>query len=237
VTSVAVVGAEGYVGRAITRALKRRVDVRVTAVTRASYETARRSRYDVVVNAAMPSARFKARNEPNWDFVETVEKTADLVYGWEHGRLVQVSSVSARCQLDTVYGRHKAAAEQLCRPDQDLVVRLGPMYSEDLTKGVLVDMLEGRKVWVDGSSRYCFAPRDWVAEWIADHLKRTGLVEVGARDGLALRDVARHLGVDIEFEGPVDHQEVREPEAGFPPAKGVLAFVEEQSRRRAAAAA
>jgi nucleoside-diphosphate-sugar epimerase len=237
VTSVAVVGAEGYVGRAIARALARRADVQLTAVTRSSYETARQGRYDVVVNAAMPAARFKARNDPRWDFVETVQKTADLLYGWELGKLIQVSSVSARCQLDTIYGRHKSAAERMCHPDRDLVVRLGPMYSEDLAKGVLVDMLEGRKVWVDGSSRYCFAPRDWVGQWIADHLDRTGLVEVGARDGLALRDVARHVGADVEFEGPVDHQEIPQPAPDFPAAEGVLAFLQEQARRRAAVAA
>jgi hypothetical protein len=236
-TSVALIGAGGYVGRGILRALRAREDVELTAVTRQTYETAREGAYDVVINAAMPAARFKARNDPRWDFVETVTKTAELAYGWTHGKLVQISSVSARCQLDAVYGRHKAAAEALCRPDVDLVIRLGSMYSEDLSTGVLIDMLEGRKVWHDPSSRYCFAPRDWVGEWIASNLDRTGMVEVGARDALALSEVAAHLGGNVEFEGVVDNQDIVAPEPGFPAAAGVLDYLDEQIARRRAAAA
>jgi hypothetical protein len=237
VTSVALIGAGGYVGRGILRALRGCEDVQLTDVTRQTYEAAREGAYDVVINAAMPAARFKARNDPRWDFAETVTKTAELAYGWSHGKLVQISSVSARCQLDIVYGRHKAAAEALCRPEVDLVIRLGPMYSDDLSKGVLVDMLEGRKVWCDPSSRYCFAPRDWVGEWIASNLERTGVVELGARDALALSEVAAHLGGNVEFEGVVDNQEIVAPEPDFPVAAGVLDFLDERVARRSAAAA
>ena len=233
-TRVALIGAAGYVGRGIERALTARDDVELVTVTRASYDEARDGRYDVVVNAAMPAARFRARKDPAWDFGETVEKTADIAYGWEFSKLVQISSVSARCQLDTVYGRNKAAAEKLCRPEEDLVVRLGPMYSDDLETGGLIDILEGRMGWVDGASRYCFAPRDWVGEWIAANLEdRTGVVEAGARDALALRDVAAHLGADVEFEGALDHQEMPAPEDDFPAAAGVLAWLE--ARRRVTA--
>jgi hypothetical protein len=237
VSSVALIGAGGYVGRGILRALRAREDVELTPVTRQTYETAREGVYDVVINAAMPAARFKARNDPGWDFVETVTKTAELANGWRHGKLVQISSVSARCQLGAVYGRHKAAAEALCRPAVDLVIRLGPMYSDDLSKGVLIDMLEGRKVWCDPSSRYCFAPRDWVGEWIAANIERAGVVEVGARDTLALSEVAARLGGNVEFEGAVDDQDIVAPEPGFPAAAGVLDFVDEQLARRRAAAA
>jgi nucleoside-diphosphate-sugar epimerase len=233
VTRVALIGAAGYVGRGIERALTGRDDVEVVAVTRDSYEAAREGGYDVVVNAAMPAARFRARKDPRWDFRETVEKTAAIAYGWEYDKLVQISSVSARCQLDTVYGRHKAAAEQLCRPGEDLVVRLGPMYSDDLEKGVLMDILAGAKVWVDGASRYCFAPRDWVGSWIAANLGRTGVVELGARDALVLRDVAAHVGADVEFEGSLDHQEMPAPEDDYPAAAGVLEWLE--ARRRVTA--
>lgn len=225
-TRVALIGAAGYVGRGIERALTAGGDVELVAVTRESHDEARTQCYDVVINAAMPAARFRARKDPRWDFGETVEKTADIAYGWDYGKLVQISSVSARCQLDTVYGRHKAAAEKLCRPDDDLVVRLGPMYSDDLEKGVLIDILAGDKVWVDGASRYCFAPRDWVGAWIAANLDRTGIVEAGARDALALRDVAAHVGADVEFEGALDHQEIPAPEDDFPAAADVLAWLE-----------
>jgi dTDP-4-dehydrorhamnose reductase len=230
VTSVAVIGARGYVGRALVVALEGRAEIALTPVTRQEFSAAVAGSYDVVVNAAMPAARFRARNEPLWDFEATVGLTARIAYEWSYGKLVQISSVSARCQLDTVYGRHKRAAEQLCGAD-DLIVRLGPMYSDDLAKGVLIDMLENRPVFAAAASRYAFAPRDWAAAWVADHLDRSGIVEVGARDAIALGDVARETGAMVEFRGAIDDQEIPEPEPDFPPAADVLAFMAERRAR------
>lgn len=221
-----MVGARGYVGRAICSEVDRREGLKLVPVTREDYESARRGGpYDVVVNAAMPSGRYAARRDPARDFEATVVLTEDLVANWDWERFVQVSTVSARCQLDTVYGRHKAAAEALCSPDASLVVRLGPMYSDDLDKGVLIDMLSDSRVFAAPESRYCFAPRDFSAAWIAENMERTGIVEVGGRDAVSLAEVAERVGSSSEFEGGPDHQEIADPEPGFPAAADVHEFM------------
>ncbi len=224
--SVAVVGAKGYVGSALYAALSRLPQYAVSGVTRENYAEMQRRQFDVLINSAMPAARFWAKNNPREDFTETVQKTADLLYGWQYKKFVQISTVSARCQLDTAYGRHKAAAEQLCHFGEHLIVRLGSMYSAELKKGVLIDILEEKKVFVDGKSRYCFAPLDFVAGWIASHLDRKGVVEVGAKDTISLGEVASHLGAKIEFEGALDDQEIESPETDFPSARDVLGFLD-----------
>ena len=61
----------------------------------------------------MPSKRFWAQQNPKKDFRETVEKTFNIVNDWKSSKIIQISSISARSQLDTVYGRHKAASEKL----------------------------------------------------------------------------------------------------------------------------
>jgi nucleoside-diphosphate-sugar epimerase len=223
---VAIVGAKGYVGSELVSSFSRRPDTEVIPVTIETYEEARQGSYDVLVNAAMPSGRFWAKENPDKDFLETIKKTADLVYGWKFGKLIQISSVSARCQLDTVYGRHKAAAEKIAGFGKNLVVRLGPLYSEKLTKGVLIDMLKGQKVFVDGTSRYCFTSLPFATDWITSNMEETGLVEVGARNSLSLQEVAAHLGKIIEFEGVIDHQEIESPRPEFPDVKDVFAFLD-----------
>ncbi len=225
--SVAVVGASGYVGSALCAAFARNPNYDLTGVTRANYAEMRELSFDVLINAAMPSGRFWAKNHPDRDFAETVQKTADLVYGWRFRKFVQISTVSARCQLDTVYGRHKAAAEKICGFGGNLIVRLGPMYGKALSKGVLVDMLEGKKIFVDAESRYCFAPLGFVATWVTVNLNRSGIVEIGARNAIRLGDVANYLGAKIDFEGAIDHQEIEHPEATFPDAQGVFDFLDE----------
>lgn len=224
--SVAVVGANGYVGTGLCTVLARNSNCALTRVTRTNYTEMQERAFDVLINAAMPSGRFWAKNNPGKDFAETVQKTADLIYGWRFGKFVQISTVSASCQLDTVYGRHKAAAEKICGFGDNLIVRLGPMYSEGLSKGVLVDMLHGRKVFVDAESRYCFAPLEFAVSWISANLARSGIVEVGARNAIRLREVADYLGANVEFEGAVDHQEIQIPGEDYPDACDVFAFLD-----------
>ena len=225
---IAVIGADGYVGSALCGALHRVPQHSVTGVTRENYAEMSGGTFDIVVNCAMPSGRFWAKNNPEKDFVETVTKTANLLYGWQYKKFIQISTVSARCQLDTVYGRHKAAAEALCNYGDNLIVRLGALYGGAMKKGVLVDMLAGKKVYVDGESRYSFVSVDVAAAWIAKNLHRSDIVEFGGKHAISLQDVARHLGKDTEFEGDLNHQDIVEPEADFPEARDVLGFLDLQ---------
>ncbi|MCR4329088.1 MAG: NAD(P)-dependent oxidoreductase [Candidatus Roizmanbacteria bacterium] len=229
--NIAVVGARGYVGHALHSELLRHKDIKVTAVTRENYRDTKEDPFDILINCSMPSARFWAKNNPEKDYVETVEKTAQLLYGWNFKKFVQISSISARSQLNTVYGRHKAAAELLIDPAQHLIVRLGPIYSSELSKGVLVDIREGKKVFVDGASRYCFAPLEFNTQWIATHLDRRGIIEVGAHNAVTLQELASTLGVEASFEGELDHQEVLSPEIDFPDARDVFGFMDKWGKQ------
>jgi nucleoside-diphosphate-sugar epimerase len=227
---VAVVGAAGFVGSEIVEALRKREGVIVTAVTRDSYPHHRdNGNYDVVVNAAMPSRRFWASTRPLDDYRETVTKTAELLHDWRWQLFVQVSSVSARSRPDTVYGRHKAAAEALCPPDQSRVIRLGPLYGARLNKGVLKDMAEHSTVYVAAHTRYAFTPVNWAAEQIADALSfGPGVVEIGARGAVELKELAKQAGAQCTFEGAVDHQEFADATTDAPEAWAVLDLLRSQ---------
>lgn len=223
---VAVIGSKGYVGSAIYQELLRSAKYSVVGVTRENYLATKERNFDIIINCAMPSARFWAKNHPEEDFMETVKKTADLLYGWKFKKFIQISTVSARCQTDTVYGRHKAAAERLCDFGDNLIVRLGALYGENMKKGVLVDMLERKKVFVDRTSRYSFISVLFCASWIASNLDRQGIVELGGKNAIALEDVAKHMGADIEFEGAINHQDIESAEKNLPEAARVLDFME-----------
>lgn len=219
---IAVVGAAGFFGTVLVRSLAAGHDV--TGVTRATYDEARAATWDVVINTAMPSRRFWAKHHPADDFRETVAKTADLVYGWRFGSFVQISSLSARTERESMYGRHKAAAEVLCERPDALVVRLTALYGDAMGKGAIIDIVNQAPVYVDGRSRYAFTPVTFAADWVAAHLDRRGLVEVGARDTVTLADVAAALGRAVHFSGPVEDQTVQHPDPSWPAAADVIAF-------------
>ncbi len=224
-SKVAVIGAKGWVGSVIYQELLRSSKYSVVGVTRENYSAMKEQDFDTIINCAMPSARFWAKNHQQEDFIETVKKTADLLYGWKFKKFVQISTVSARCQLDTIYGRHKAAAEKLCDFGDNLIVRLGALYGEGMKKGVLVDMLEGKKVFVDKTSRYSFISTSFCASWVASNLDRKGITELGGKNAVALEDVAKHIQADIEFEGEINHQDIESAEENLPEAVLVLDFI------------
>ncbi len=221
---IAIFGSKGFVGSEISKSLKAK-GYGVRDVTRENFEANLGKDFDYVINAATPSARFKAKNDPMWDFVETVEKTAKIFYGTGFKKFIQVSSISARCQADTVYGRHKLAAESIVHNGNSLIVRLGPMFGPNLRKGVLVDMLSNSKVYVGRDSRYAFASVSFVGDWIARNVYRKGIWEVGAKNSISLGDLASILKLNVEFEGPIDHQEIRTLEEDYPDARKVIDFM------------
>ncbi|MFR9749868.1 NAD-dependent epimerase/dehydratase family protein [Nocardia sp. 004] len=197
---VAVIGAAGYVGAALVDALGKHTRWDVVPVVRTEYHRHRAAgRYDVVINAACPSKRFWAERNPDADHEESVGATLRLREQWHWGRFVQISSISARTQLDTVYGRHRRDAERLCSGSDTFIVRLGPMYGGDYRKGVLADMAADRPVFASGSSRQSFAPVRWCADWIVEHLGDTGLREVGARTTVTLAEVRDAVGSHSDF--------------------------------------
>jgi len=81
------------------------------------------------------------------------------------------------------------------------------MYGNGLTKGVLVDMINNKKVYIDGRSKYSFTDVEWNSKWIIDNLNlKNKLVEVGATDFIELEKLAKMIKSTSEFEGEIDNQ-------------------------------
>tara|TARA_Y100000310_G_scaffold221576_1_gene223182 strand:- start:40663 stop:41355 length:693 start_codon:yes stop_codon:yes gene_type:complete len=228
---IALFGAKGFVGSEILKSLKKSGH-EVSEITRENFESSFGKKFDYVINASAPSARFKAKNNPLWDFKETVERTARIFYETEFEKFIQISSVSARCQTDTVYGRNKLAAESIINNGNSLIVRLGPMFGPSLEKGVLIDMLEGSKVYLAENNRYAFAPLSFVADWVVKNMDRKGIWEVGAKNSISVGDLARKLNLKVDFEGPENHQEMQTIEADYPDVNLVIDFMRNHKKYR-----
>jgi hypothetical protein len=86
--------------------------------------------------------------------------------------------------------------------------------------------MKGQKVFLDKESRYGFASVDFVADYIASNLDKSGILEVGASNSVKLIDIAKHLGTSIEFEGSLDIQEIQNKDPKLPDAKEVFKFID-----------
>ena len=225
---IAVIGAKGFVGSVLCDHL-RNSGFTVMEVTRGTYESARRNQaVDYVFNCAMPSGRFWAKNNSDSDFTETVEKTFKITSDFPQSKIIQISSISARVQLDSVYGRHKLAAEALLDPDKHLVIRLGPLYHPAMTKGALIDIINNKKVFLSGKTKYAFTPLRWVCDAILQHIDCRGVLELGSEGYVVLEELAASLGSSSDFQGISDDQVFLNGPNGRPQAQDVIAFAAEK---------
>ena len=233
VQTVAVVGAAGYVGSHIARAVEGSGRYRMLPVLRGDPLDARVAPADIVVHSANPAGRYQASQQPQGDFEATVEKTARVLAAARGKRFVLVSSLSCRTQLHTEYGRHRRACELLALSCGALVVRLGPMFGGSRTRDSLHDILAGRPVYVAVETRYGYADVAWVGRRIVELLDvAPGLYEIGARNAVSLAELRDRFSSSSTFTGSDDTQ-IPDGCPDGPDATDVFAFAAHEQERAA----
>lgn len=220
---IAVLGEYGFVGKKVCEVFSE-LGIEFLGVNRNTFSQAtENNNFSTIINCAMPSGRFFANNNPLKDFSETVYKTASVKYYFPRSKIVQISSISASVQVNTIYGKHKKLAEEILAED-DLIIRLGPLYDKSLSKGALIDIINNRTVYVSGKSLYGFTPLNWVCNFIGKNLHQTGIIELGASGSVCLQELADILGSKSEFVGFRDDQIFEGIFDDQPHATDVIAF-------------
>lgn len=221
--TIAVIGAKGFVGKAIcNEAEKRRLNLirihRGDDIENLVKEAA------VVIHAANPSARYAAEKNPHTDFMESVEKTHKIKILSGNRKVVLISSISARTQLYTVYGRHRRASELILDDRRNLIVRLGPMFGEGKRTGPLYDIINNNTVYVGEDTRYAYVNVAYNAKKILDLINTVGVIELGAKNSIGLAELKEILNSSSNFTGPDDTQIPLKADPNAPDARDVIPF-------------
>jgi len=226
IKTIAVAGAAGYVGTQISRAIAADDRYCLVSVHRGDSPEAFFARADAVIHTANLAKRFQAEQDPQRDFVETVEKTFDFLSAARGKPFLLVSSLSCRTQLHLGYGRNRRACELMALMAGATVVRLGPMFGGGRTRDVLHDILAGRPVFVSKETRYSYVDVAWAGRQITELVGTpSGVREIGARNALRLGDIAEHFSSKSTFTGDDDTQIPVDCQDG-PDASEVFAYAE-----------
>ena len=224
---IGVIGAKGFLGRAISKKSKD-FDLDLVEITRENYNKNKTTNFDILINSATPSKKYWASQNPFEDFNQTVKLTADISYNWKYEKLIQISTMSVNDnESQHPYALNKKAAEIIANYKNCLIIRLSNMFGEGLNKGPLFDLLSTQKIFVDIDSEYSFINTDFVAEWILNNLNRKGLVQMGAKDTISLREIADKMNLDIKWEGQLERIYSKDIEDGMPSSKEVWKFIDD----------
>lgn len=198
--NIGVIGCDGFVGSALCRTISK-TQHKLIKINRENFNDFVDTTFDILINSATPSKKYWALNNPLKDFHATVGLTADIVYNWHYDKLIHISTVSAKCQLDHPYGIHKYLAEQLVLHNNphNLVIRLGNLFGQGLTKGIIYDMLHGNPLFVSSNSRYTFIDVDMAANIIFSKREKNGIEDVCSHDTISLQEIADKFDLNIAF--------------------------------------
>ena len=205
---IGLLGSNGFVGSEIKKSLLAK-KYTFKSIHRLNFKKYIKYKFDIVINCSMPSKRFWAKKNPKKDYIETVNKTSFFLKNYKFKKFIHISSISARCEKNTVYGKNKKISEKLVKnnSNKNLIIRLGPMFGRSLKKGVLIDMLNSKTVFINGKSKYSFTNIKWIANWIIQNMKnKKGLIEIGSKDHIKLISIRDKIKSKSKFIGRLDNQ-------------------------------
>ncbi|MBI2885473.1 MAG: NAD(P)-dependent oxidoreductase [Candidatus Omnitrophica bacterium] len=159
-TDYLILGGTGLIGSALCRHLERR-RAAFRAVNSATYAEAAGAAARVVVNCNGNTFRYRAHQDPVWDFDKSVASVARSLQDIRAELYVYLSTVDVYsnrqnpaqnhedavidpAQLD-VYGFHKWVAERLVErfASRWAILRLGTVVGPGLRKGPIFDLMRG----------------------------------------------------------------------------------------------
>ncbi len=209
-----VIGGYGLTGSAICRALAARgrpYDV----IGRAEAGIAAGRRCETLIYANGNAVKWRANEDPSFDFQASVASAAHYVHGVSCSSFVLISTVDVYSDkaseggtheealvdplsLDA-YGFHKRLVEDYVRRfhSDHLIVRLPALVGPGLAKNPIYDMLHPEKeVLISPESRLNVIHTDRAAEILLRLLERgvRGTYNLAARDSLRLGDVPGWTG-------------------------------------------
>jgi nucleoside-diphosphate-sugar epimerase len=204
---VAVLGAAGYVGAQICQALESSIIFELVKVFRGDRLVEKLKDVEVVIHAANPAKRFRAESDPAQDFVDTVEKTHQIIDHSVGKKLILISSLSCRTQLNINYGRNRRSCELMVLQNKGVVIRLGPMFGGGRTQDTLHAILRGEEVFVASQTRYAYVNISWAAKKIVSLVNASsGIYEIGARNSVSLEELRDFFKSPSIFNGIDDTQ-------------------------------
>jgi nucleoside-diphosphate-sugar epimerase len=222
---VCVIGASGFVGKALCEELVVREDFQLIKITRQDDMKEKIKQSDIIIHSANSSKRYFANQNYLSDLFETIEKMLKVIKYSRGKKIILISTVSARIHQNTPYGRHRRACELLLNEEKDLIVRMANMFGENNKKGALFDILNNKTVYASEKTKCSFVDVKYNASKVVDLVDSVGVVEVGAKDCIELGGLAKRIGSTCTFVGPDDTQIPRTKLKDAPSAEMVFGFL------------
>lgn len=212
-TDVIVLGSEGLIGSAVSRTLESN-GLTVTRVHRGSYIAHKGLEAAVLINCNGNSLRFRANQDPHWDFQASVASVEASLFDFKVARYVYLSTVDVYNRVDSLqtttesttivpkdlmpYAFHKWLAERIVErhAPKSLILRLSTVIGPDLKKGPLFDLVNDKPLFMSLDSEISFVDTHTIAAALVALLiapEASGIFNVAPTGASRLANVAKRI--------------------------------------------
>lgn len=198
---ILVIGHKGLIGGAIYKKLLSE-DCKVIGITKedsvAPYKTID---FDIVINANGNSKRFKAKDDPYEDFIESSVSVYKSINDFKFNKYIYISSVDA--MRDNTYGFHKKISEDIishhCK--NYLILRCCVVLGKNMKKGVVKDIIDGSRVFLTPNSESQYITNEEVSNIVLDSIINDiqGTKIVSTKNSINVEDIGKLLNKEIFY--------------------------------------
>lgn len=188
------------------------------SVDSSTYEASRGAEADVLVNCNGNGYRYRANQDPHWDFAASVASVERSLHDFRAGLYVYVSTIDVyndranperndeAAVIDPraldVYGFHKWLAERIVErfAPRSVIIRSGTAIGPGLKKGPIHDILTGQPLRMSLDSELSIIDTSTIARAVTALVARRPdreIVNVTGTGALRLRDLQPRLSQPI----------------------------------------
>ncbi|MBT7611292.1 MAG: hypothetical protein HN576_16145 [Bacteriovoracaceae bacterium] len=213
-----VLGSNGLVGDgAISRFKNSKATV--LGINRDNYEGLIGSRCRTFINCNGNSYRFKANQDPKFDWMASVNSVENTFFDFEFDHYVYMSTIDVYNDVSNFektleestinpkdlnyYSFHKWIAERLVEKycDNYLILRLGTVVGDKLKKGPIYDLLNTGTVFMSLDSNLSLIDTNQIANFLETYSfeRHSEIFNLTGGGPVRLWDLVDELGIEVKF--------------------------------------
>ena len=204
--NLGIIGANGFVGRALVNYLNNFDCYFVTSITKKNYYEKSAYKYDIIINANGNSKKYWANNNPLLDFEASVVSVYKSIFDFKYNQYIYISTIDV--YKNNIYGFHKHIAEEIIfkHSQNHIILRCPLVIGKNMKKGILKDILNDKSLFVTKESRYQLITDTEIAKVIHSLINGSqpyvynSVANIGSVDSLTVEDIFKFLGKNIKIK-------------------------------------
>lgn len=223
---VGIIGYNGFVGSAFFEVFSQDKKCQVTGIEKENKEDAKKTEYDILINANGNSSKRLADQDPLKDFEMNVISTLDFVRNFRYKNYMHISTVEVYedkssqaatkedAKIDTMrlsnYGFSKYIGELVAKKYAKswMILRLAGMVGKNMKKGPAYDMLNSATLFVSEKSRLHYMNTKEVAsiaKALSERKKWGHTYNIVGEGNIELAEFAKIAGASLQKTGTEVH--------------------------------